>query len=331
MSTKQIIKPLSVGRLARQAAQLLATACFTVGVAAQTYPGDRPVKFIIPYTPGSAGDTVVRIFTDELRKSIGGTYVTEYKPGAAAMIGTEQAVKSVADGYTLVPTSSAQNSAGPWLTKKVPYDPVKDFTHLGRIVTLPFLLVVHPEVPARTVKEFLDFARKRPVTYLYGSATSQVASATFSSLGNFQSLGVPYKGQPQAAADLVGGQAQFMMADPSVVGPLIKAGKLRALAISTKTRSPQFPDVPALSEAGLEGFDLEVWIGIAGPAGLPKDIAAKLSTEIMKLGARDDLRSRFAGMGMELLPTTMAEHDTFVRRQLDVWGKRIKDAGIQPE
>ncbi|MGD9942158.1 MAG: Bug family tripartite tricarboxylate transporter substrate binding protein [Burkholderiaceae bacterium] len=299
---------------------------------ADNYPGDKPVKIIVPFTPGSGGDTVARIVAEELRKNLGGTFVVENKPGASGAIGTELAAKASADGYTLLQTSSAQNSAGPWLVKSLPYDPVKDFIHLGRVITVPFLLVVHPDVPARNVKEFMEYARANPgLTYGHGSATSQVASATFSALANVKTVNVPYRSQPPAVSDLIGGQVRFMMADPSVVGPQVKAGKLRALAITSRTRSAQFPDVPTLAESGMPDFDLEVWIGIGAPAGLPQGIAQRLSAEIVKLGQRDEVRQRFAAVGFELVPNSIPDQAVFVRDQLAAWGKRIKDAGIQPE
>ncbi|MET4577467.1 Bug family tripartite tricarboxylate transporter substrate binding protein [Ottowia thiooxydans] len=302
-----------------------------LAVSAQVYP-DKPVKIIVPFTPGSGGDTVARVVADELRKSMGSTFIIDNKPGASGQIGTEMAAKSSPDGYTLLQTSSAQNSAGPWLTKKVTYDPIKDFTHIARVITVPFLLVVHPDVPAKSVKEFIDYAGQNPgLAYGHGSATSQVAAATFSALAKIQTVNVPYKSQPPAVTDLIGGQTRFMMGDLSVVGPQIKAGKLRAIAITSRNRSPQFPEVPTLAESGMPEFDLEVWIGIGAPRGLPRDITEKLSSEIMKMGQREDVRQRFQAVGFDLVTNTMPDHAVFMRDQLAAWGKRIKDAGIQPE
>jgi tripartite-type tricarboxylate transporter receptor subunit TctC len=300
-------------------------------LAAQSYP-DRPVKVIVPFSAGSGGDTTARIVAEELRKSLGGTFVVDNRPGASGQIGTDVAAKSVPDGYTLLQTSSAQNSAGPWLAKKLPYDPIKDFAHIARVITVPFLLVVHPEVPAKTVKEFIDHAKKNPgLMYAHGSATSQVASATFSTLAGLQTMAVPYKSQPPAVVDLMAGRIQFMMADLSVVGEQVKGGQLRALAITSRSRSPQFPDVPTLAEQGLTGFDLEVWVGIAAPAGTPDDIVKKISDEVLKMGQREEVRQRFQAVGFDLVPNTMADHAVFLQQQLEAWGRRIKDAGLQPE
>ena len=316
-------------RLHAWAAAVFLAIQFTAG--AQSYP-DRPVKIIVPFTPGSGGDTVARVVADELRKSMGGTFIIDNKPGASGQIGTEMAAKSPPDGYTLLQTSSAQNSAGPWLTKKVTYDPIKDFTHIARVITVPFLLVVHPDVPAKSVKEFIDYARQNPgLPYGHGSATAQVAAATFSTLANVKTVNVPYKSQPPAVTDLIGGQIRFMMGDLSVVGPQVKAGKLRALAITSRSRSAQFPDVPTLAESGMPDFDLEVWIGIGAPLGLPKHITERLSAEIMKMGQREDVKQRFQAVGFDLVTNSMPDHATFIRDQLAAWGKRIKDAGIQPE
>lgn len=299
---------------------------------AQPYPGDKPVKIIVPFTAGSASDTVARVVADELRKTIGGTFVVDNKPGAAGQIGSEQAFRSANDGYTLLLTTSATHSAGPWLTKKLPYDPLKDFVHIARVINVPFLLVVHPDVPARNLKEFIDYARKNPgLGYGYGSATSQVASATLASLAKIETMGVPYKSQPPAVTDLVGGQIRFMMADPSIAAAHVKTGKLRAIAITSRTRSAQLPDVPTLAESGLGEFDPEVWLGIGAPAGIPKEIAERLNAEIVKMGQREEVKQRFASVGLDLVPNTLTEHAEYTRTQLAAWGKRIRDAGIQPE
>jgi tripartite-type tricarboxylate transporter receptor subunit TctC len=316
----------------RHACLLIAALLAVPGdVAAQSYP-DRPVKIIVPFSAGSGGDTTARIVTEELRKALGGTFVVDNRPGASGQIGTDAAAKSTADGYTLLQTSSAQNSAGPWLAKKLPYDPIKDFAHIARVISVPFLLVVHPEVPTKTVKEFIDHAKRNPgLMYAHGSATSQVASATFSTLAGLETMAVPYKSQPPAVVDLMAGRIQFMMADLSVVGEQVKAGKLRALAITSRARSPQFSDVPTLAELGMSNFDLEVWVGIAAPAGTPADIVKKLSDEILKMGQRDEVRQRFLAVGFDLVPNTVADHAVFLQEQLGAWGKRIKDAGLQPE
>ncbi len=299
---------------------------------AQAYPGDKPVKIIVPFTAGSASDTVARVVADELRKSLGGTFVVDNKPGGGGQIGSELAIKGGNDGYTLLLTTSATHSAGPWLAKKMPYDPLKDFVHIAKVINVPFLLVVHPDVPAKNIKEFTEYLRKNPgASYGYGSATSQVASATFSSIAKVQTMGVPYKSQPPAVTDLIGGQIRFMMADPSIAAAHVKAGKLRAIAITSRVRSTQLPDVPTLAESGMGEFDPEVWLGIGAPAGIPPAIAERLNAEIVKMGQRDEVRQRFSAVGLDLVPNKLAEHAEYTRRQLAAWGKRIKDAGIQPE
>lgn len=299
---------------------------------AHAFPNDRPVRIVVPFTAGSASDTVARVVAEELRKTLGGTYVVENKPGASGQIGSEQVAKSVADGYTLLLTTSATHSARPWLVKSYPFDPVKDFVHVARVISVPFLLVIHPSLPAKSVKEFIDYARQKPgLTYGYGSATSQVAAATFASLGKIDTLGVPYKSQPPAVIDLMEGRIQFMMADPAVAAEQVQAGKLRAIAITAPKRSSQLPNVPTLAEAGMGEFDPEVWLGIGAPAGTPAEVVKVINAEIMKMGQRDDVRQRFAQLGLDLTPNTLQEQAAYVSAQLAAWGKRIKDAGIQPE
>lgn len=316
--------------LIRRLASVALTLPLTLG--AQTYPGDRPVRIIVPFTAGSGSDTVARVAADEFRRSLGGNWVIDNRPGAAGQIGSEAVQKAAADGYTLLLTTSATHSAGPWLTKKSPYDPLKDFVHVGRIVNVPFLLVLHPDLPAKSVAEFVEFARRNPgLAYAYGSATSQVAAATFATIAKIQVLGVPYKSQPPAVTDLIGGQVRFMMADPSVAATHVRAGKLRAIAITARARSAQLPEVPTLAESGMGDFDPEVWLGIGAPAGLPRELAERLNAEIVRMGQRDEVRQRFAAVGMDLATNTLADHAEYTRAQLAAWGKRIKDAGIQPE
>jgi tripartite-type tricarboxylate transporter receptor subunit TctC len=307
----------------------LAIAAFT---QAHAFPNDRPVRIIVPFTAGSASDTVARVVADELRKTLGGTYVIENKPGASGQIGSDQVAKSSADGHTLLLTTSATHSARPWLVKSYPFDPVKDFVHIARVVSVPFLLVVHPGLPVHNVREFIEYAGKHPgLAYGYGSATSQVAAATFAILAKIDTLSIPYKSQPPAVVDLMEGRIQFMMADPSIAAEQIKAGKLRAIAITASTRSSQMPDVPTLAESGMGEFDPEVWLGIGAPAGTPSDVANTINAEILKMGQRADVRQRFAQLGLDLTPNTLGEQAAYVNTQLAAWGKRIKAAGIQPE
>ena len=311
---------------------LLLSLALPCALAAQTYPTARPVKIIVSGVPGSGGDTIARLLADEFRKGLGGTFVVENKPGAAGRIGTEFAARSAPDGYTLLQTSSGTHSAGPWLTRTPSFDAVKDFTHIARVVTVPFLRVVHPSVPARTAQEFVDHARKsRDLTFGYGSSTSHVAAAALASSAGFNALGVPYKSQPPAITDLVGGRVQFMLADPSVALPHVKAGTLRALAISTAARSALLPEVPTLREAGLRELDTEVWIGIGAPAGLPRDVVDRLNAVVRRMKGSDELQARMRTLGFELTPNDDAEHTAFVQRQHAAWGARIREAGIPAE
>jgi len=312
----------------------LAGLGLAISLSAQAYafPDDRPVRIIVPFTAGSASDTVARVVADELRKTLGGTYVIENKPGASGQIGSEQVAKAAADGHTLLLTTSATHSARPWLVKSYPFDPLKDFVHVARVISVPFLLVVHPGLPVQTVKEFIAYAQKNPgLAYGYGSATSQVAAATFTSLAKIEALSVPYKSQPPAVIDLMEGRITFMMADPSIAAEQIQAGKLRAIAITAPVRSAQLPDVPTLAESGMGEFDPEVWLGIGAPAGTPAEVVKAINAEIIKMGRRDDVRQRFAQLGLDLTPNSAEEQTAYVRAQLAAWGKRIKDAGIQPE
>ncbi|WP_167772618.1 Bug family tripartite tricarboxylate transporter substrate binding protein [Ramlibacter henchirensis] len=319
-----------LSRVFRLASGSAVVAVATIATA-QTYPS-KPVRIINPYTAGSTGDSIARIVADELKASMGGTFLVESKPGAVGQVGSDYVSKSPADGYTLLVSSSATHSIGPWLTKALPYDALKDFTHIARLVMIPYMLVVKAENAPSTAADFVAEARRKGnMSYGYGSSTAQVAAMAFASSARFPALGVPYKGQPAAVNDLIGGQIQFMMADLSVAAPLVRAGKLKALGVTSTTRSALWPDIPTLSEAGFPENDLVAWVGFAGPPKMPKDVVDRLSAEIVKLGQKPEVRQRFAGLGLDFSPNTFSDHVEFTKSQLNAWGSRIKAAGIQPE
>ena len=315
-----------------RAAALAGAALAAAGPAQAAYP-DKPISLVVPFPAGSGTDAVGRIFAAELGNILGQQVVVENKPGANATIAANYVARAKPDGYTLFVTTNTSHSAAPFLMKNVPYDPVKDFTPIARGGNLPFILVVNPQRPYKSVQDLIDYARKNPgrVTYATGNSTGIVAGGTLARRANIDILHVPYKGTPQALTDLVGGQVDFMFTDLASGLPFVQSGQLRALAVSTAERSTIVPDLPSMREAGVADFDLNSWNGYFGPAGLPPEIVAKHNAAINQIVTNPDVRKRLAGLGFDAFSGTPEDFAKFVSAQRDLWGKLIKDAGIQPQ
>jgi len=291
---------------------------------------EKPVRFIVPFGAGSGTDMVARILSPLLEASLGVPVVVENRPGAGGMLGSDMLSKAAPDGYTVGITSSATHSASPFLYASVPYDPIKGFVHITNVVGSPMVLVVQDGFAT----DFADFrakARLGTLSYGYGSSTSQVAAGTFAGLAKIEALSVPYKSQPQAITDLIGGQVSFVFADVGVLASFLRAGRIKALAITSPERSPRYPQVPTLDELGIKDFDLAIWVGLGLPAGTPRAIAERWNTEILKELARADVKEKFNNINADVAPNGIEVHTAFVQRQYDAWGRRIKQAGLKPE
>ena len=322
--------------LAAGAAALCAPAVALLAPRARAqgaYPV-RPVKVIVPFAAGSGTDIITRVFAEELTRAMGQNFVVENKPGASAQIAADFVAKSPPDGYTLFMTTNTSHSANPHLFRKLPYDPVKDFTPVARTVFLPFMLVVDPKLPIQSVADLVAYAKANPgkVTYGYGNSTGQVAGAALQHAANVPMTAVPYKSTPPAMTDIIGGVTTFMFVDLAAGRENVRSGRLRAIAVSTEKRSTLMPETPAVAETpGFAGFDLTSWGGMFGPAGMPRDVVNRLNAELLKILARKDIAERLTAMGVEIAPSSPEEMAEFVRRQLDGWGAKIRQAGIQPE
>ncbi len=315
----------------------MAAATFALGAlvagttGAQDYPS-RPVKVIVPFSPGGAVDGPMRIIAQDMGKRIGQQVVVENKPGAGATIGTELASRAPPDGYTLL-LASQTNAISATLYKKLTYDPIEDFTPISLIGREPGVLVVNPALPVKTFQEFVAYVKERPGQIDYASSGNgsgqHLFAALLASMTNLRMNHIPYKGSGQATTDLLGGQV--MMAIPGTAGMVghIKAGKLRALAVTGARRSPQLPDVPTVAESGVPGFEAYVWMGLLAPKGTPAPIVDRLHGELMQALATPEVKAYMAAAGIEIVGSTPAEFGQFFRAEKDRWAKVVRETGAK--
>jgi tripartite-type tricarboxylate transporter receptor subunit TctC len=299
--------------------------------AAEAYPS-KPIRLVIPFAAGSATDSAGRLLAQELSPRLGQNVIVENRPGALGQIAATFVAHSAPDGYTLFMTTNTTHSANPHLFKTLPYDPVKDFEPIARIGTLPFMLVINPQLRVDSTAELIAYAKANPGKLTYGQASSAslVAAETINTMAKVSIVGVPYKVSTQAILDLMAGRLDFMVADFTTAMPQVKAGKLKVLAVTTAKRSALMPDVPPIADT-LKGFDLTSWNGIFAPAGTPKEIVARLARETLEALARPDVRAKFAVIGFDVDPQDSEPFGRFVRDEITYWGKLVRAAGIQPE
>jgi tripartite-type tricarboxylate transporter receptor subunit TctC len=308
------------------AALLLAAAPFAA--SAQAWP-DRPVKIVVPFGPGGFTDVAARILQKELSASLGQSVVIENKPGAGSTIGTAEVFNAKPDGYTLVMISTT-HVISPHLYKQMPYDPIRGFTPVMKLAEGPYVLVVHPSVPAKNVAELIALAKSQPGAIDYASSgngsAQHLVGALFNSSAGVKMNHVPYKGSNQAMNDLVGGQVKVSFVGVPNALPNLANGKLRALGVSTAKRYGELPDVPSIAEAGVPGYDATVWLGLLAPAGTPRDIVQKINAEIGKVLSTPEARKLMASAGVDV---SIAGSDEFalLRSELDRWGSVVKETG----
>jgi tripartite-type tricarboxylate transporter receptor subunit TctC len=302
--------------------------------AQEAYPA-KPVRLVAPYPPGGSSDVMARVLAQKLSESLGKQVIVENRPGAAGNIGHEIVAKAPADGYTLLLTTKSQMVNNQYLYKKLPFDPLNDFTHITLIAYSGHVLVVHPAVPARNVKELIALARKQPNKLSYGSAglgsTVNIVAEVFKSIEKLDIVHVPYKGAVLAVADVVGGQIEMAFSDMVPAVPQIRGNRLRALAVTTAERSPALPGVPTMSESGVRDELPTQWWGVIAPKGLPTGIVAKLNSEIHRIVNLPEVKERYNDLGiMPLLSTPERMHDT-VRIDGPKTAKVLSAIGLKPE
>ena len=308
---------------------LLASAAF-----AQSYPS-RPVKVVVPWPPGQATDIAARMLAQKLQESLGQAFVIDNRPGAGGSLGTAVAAASVADGYTLLAASSGPISIMPSL-QKLPYEPLKDFVLISLITRNPYALVVNPSFPANNAKEFVALVKASPDRYTFASsgtgATAHLLAELFNSMAEIQARHIPYKGSAPALTDVMNGEVTYMIETVASTVGHVRAGRLRALGVSTARRAAAMPEVPSLAEAaGLPDYDAAAWIGYAAPAGIPREILTRLSAEIQKALQGNELKERLLNAGLDPASSTPEELPAFMRREQERYAAVIKSANIRLE
>ena len=308
-------------------------ALSAASVAAQGYP-NRPVKIIVPFGPGGFTDVVARILGQKLGAAMGTSFVIENRPGAGSTIGTDQVAKAAPDGYTLVMISST-HMISPWIYKSIPYDPIKSFAPVSKLVDSAYVLAINPKVPANNVKEFIALAKAQPDTIHYASSgngsTQHLMGGLFVSMTGAKLKHVPYRGSNLAATDLIAGVVESSFAGVTNVRPHLPTGKLKALAVTTARRIPQMPDVPTLQEAGVPGYDASNWLALLAPAGTPGDIVMRLNSEIAKLMAQPDVQKSLFDAGVQVSLSTPEALTQLMLDEHVKWGKIVQEAGIRLE
>lgn len=307
---------------------LLAVACSSA-VLAQTYP-TKPIKFVVPFPAGSATDSVGRIIAQAMSEMLGQPITVENKAGANGIPGADFVKTAQGDPYTLLVTTSTTQAANVSLYKKIPYDPVKDFTPIGKIGGTGFILMVKPDFPAKDMKEFVAYAKTHKLAYGHGSSGSLVSGALVANLGGFEALGVPYKGIPQAMTDLLGGQIQFAFADVGNAMTQIRGGTMRGLGVTTTFRAGRAPNVAPISDT-VKGYDVSAWFALMAPAGVPADAAKKLETTLKAVLAKPEVKEKLANAGIDLDVQDSAQLAKTIDAEIKKWAGWVKLAGIQPE
>ena len=307
-------------------------ALAATGASAQTYPG-KPITIVVPFAAGSGTDSIARIVGQQLSVAFNQSVVIENKVGASGVLAATYVARAAPDGYTLLMATNSTHSANPHLFKSLSYDPVKDFAPVARAGSYVFMLVVNPDIPAKTLPELVAHAKANPgkLTYASGNTTGIVAGETLKSKAGIDVLHIPYKSTPPALNDVLGGRVSMMFIDLAPGLEHVRAGTLRPLAVTTKERSALLPDLPSLHEAGIPGYDVTSWAGLFAPTGTSKEIVARLNDEVRKIIANPDVKARIAITGFDAFsgpPETLA---AFVQSELANWGKLIKDAGIEPQ
>jgi tripartite-type tricarboxylate transporter receptor subunit TctC len=329
---KTLLSRLAVMPLAVMSLALVSLAFAAPASAQSGYP-DKPIRILVGFSPGVAPDITSRLLADKFNESWAKGVVVENITGAGGNLAVERTAKAAPDGYTLTMGGNAALVINPNLMDKLGYDPIKDFSYITQVFIVPNILVVPPDVPAKTIQELVALAKAKPDYFVAGHAgigTSQhLGGELFMAMTGVKIQQVPYRGTTAVLPDLLGGRLNIFFGNITNVLPLVREGKLRAFGITSRQRSPQIPELPTMEELGFPGFDATAWFGLMAPAGTPKPIIDKLHAETVKVLAQPEVRGRLEGLGLQLVGNTPEQFVEIAKKELPMWGKVIKDAGIK--
>ncbi len=299
---------------------------------AQQYP-QKPVRIIVPFPQGGATDVFARLLATRLTESLGQQFVVDQRPGASGVIGAELAARAAPDGYTLWIGQASNLAINQHLMKKLPYDPLKDFTPITLMTTSPNLLVVHPSLPVRSIKDLIALAKSKPGAINYASSGSgspgHLAAEYFNKVAQVSMVHIPYKGAAPALFDVIAGQAQLYFTSPVSAQPYAQSGRVRQIAVTSARRFPLLPEVPSVAEAGFPGFDIVSWWGLLGPAGLPRDIVLRLNTETGKAIDSGDTKERLTAQGVMVVTNTPEQFAAYIRSEVANWSRIVAASGAR--
>jgi len=316
---------------------LLALAALVLGPAAalaQPYPS-KPIRMIVPFPAGGGVDYIGRLVGKGLSERLGQQVLIDNRPGANAILGLENLKTAPPDGYTIAAASAGPLAVNPFTYAKLPHDTVRDFTYIANMVEFPLLLVTHPSLPVKNVKDLIALAKARPNQISYSSPgvgnTGHLAAALFDSLAKIQTVHVPYKGTAPAVIAALSGETQLTWSSIPTILPHVRAGRARALGVGNAKRLPSLPDFPTIAEAGVPGYECAAWGGMIGPANMPKDVVARLNKEIVATLNQKDVIDRMLADGTVPTPSSPEQFLAYMRSELKKWGEVVKLAGIKPE
>jgi tripartite-type tricarboxylate transporter receptor subunit TctC len=317
-----------------RAAVLACIASLAGPALAQNYPV-KPVRVVVPQAPGAQSEIFARLLGQKLGESLGQPVINDPRPGAGGAVGAEVAARAAPDGYTLLFGTNSTHGSNPALYAKLPYDAVKDFAPVALTVGMPYVLSVHPSLPATSLKQLIAFAKSRPGQLNYASAgngsTHHLSGELFKSMARIDIVHVPYKGGPPATAATAGGEVSMLFNTVGSVHPSVKSGRLRALGVTTTRRSDALPDVPTMSEAGLPGFEMQSWFGLLAPAGTPRPIITRLNAETVKALGTPEIKAAAATMGASAMPGSPEQFADHIKSEIGRIGQIVKTAGIKVE
>ena len=314
------------------AATLFACAVFSGAANAQSYPA-KTVRWVVPFPPGGGTDTISRTLAQKLTEAWGQQVIADNRPGSGGTIGLAVAAKLPADGYNIVLGQLANVAIAPALYPKLPYDPVKDLQPVTLVLTSPLILVVHPSVPAKNTRELLALAKAKPGSLTFGSpgngTTGHLGTELLQHAAKVKMTHIPYKGAQPAFTGLLGGEIAIYMSSVPPAQPMINAGRVRAIGVTSATRMASLPQVPTIAETGVPGYEVTNWYGVMMPVGVPKDILTKVNADLVKILKQPEVQQRFASEGGDVTPNTPEQFGTFIRNEIAKWGKAVRESGAK--